>query len=157
MTLLSSLLLFVSQKWYNLASVVTSTPWYWTRYVGRKWRRFSGGIGNACFCRHFCGNGQPQTSRSLAFWPRNIFSSYSQGLVTTLLVYCYSGCGCCYSIMPKVCQKKLQLAEATKRRKLLYTSSTDIINNCCFFYLSKTYNNYRKKSFHAPTTKHTLL
>ena len=49
-----------------------STPGHWTRYVCWKWRCFSGGIGNACFCQHFCGNGHPQTSDILAFWPRNM-------------------------------------------------------------------------------------
>ncbi len=56
--------------------------------------------------------------------------------VITLLVYCYCGCclmetvcGCCCSTMPKriSAKKKLQLAEATKRRKLLYTSSTQLL------------------------------
>ncbi len=97
-------------------------------------------------------NSTSQIDNAWGEFPRSGYSlNYSRGLETTLLhmwfavltllVYCYSLCGCCLwtvcgcccSTMPKriSTKKKLQLAEATKRRKLLYTSITGIINNCC--------------------------
>ncbi len=92
-----------------------------------------------------------------------IFSNYSPWLgnhATSCVVCCNNSAGLLLLTvwllsLPKriSAKKKLQLAEATKRRKLLYTSSTQLL---LLFISTKLITKYRKKLFYACTTKYTL-
>ncbi len=94
----------------------------------------------------------PRSGYSLtipAAWkPRVVCCNNSAGLLllTVWLLSLETVCGCCCSTMPKriSAKKNLQLAEATKRRKLLYTSSTQLLLH---FISTKHITKYRENYF----------